>query len=44
MPFEAKAPQESRGAWDYYKVVAAVPPEEAFRPLSEGGCVLAQAG
>ena len=42
--FEAKAPQDSRGAWDYYKVVAAVPPEEAFRPLNEGGCSLIGAG
>jgi branched-chain amino acid transport system substrate-binding protein len=37
---EVKKPAESRGAWDYYKVVATIPAEEAFRPLSEGGCPL----
>ncbi|NOG73075.1 ABC transporter substrate-binding protein [Roseicella sp. DB1501] len=38
--FEVKAPAESRGPWDYYKPVGSVPAEEAFRPLSEGGCPL----
>ena len=38
--FEVKAPSESRGAWDYYKVAATTPGEEAFRPLAEGGCSL----
>ena len=38
--FEVKTPQESRGAWDYYKVAATTPGEEAFRPLAEGGCPL----
>ncbi|MBR0665229.1 ABC transporter substrate-binding protein [Roseomonas hellenica] len=42
--FEVKAPSESRGPWDYYKLVAAVPPEEAFRPLAEGGCTMPRAG
>jgi branched-chain amino acid transport system substrate-binding protein len=37
---EVKSPAESRGPWDYYKVVATIPAEEAFRPLSEGGCPL----
>ena len=37
---EAKAPGESREPWDYYKVVATIPAEEAFRPLAEGGCPL----
>ncbi|WBV45095.1 ABC transporter substrate-binding protein [Pseudoroseomonas cervicalis] len=36
--FEVKAPQESRGAWDYYKLSGTVAAEEAFRPLSEGNC------
>ena len=35
-----KAPNESRGAWDYLKVVATTPAEEAFRPVAEGGCPL----
>ena len=38
--FEVKSPQDSRGAWDYYKVAATTPGEEAFRPLAEGGCPL----
>jgi len=38
--FEVKAPSESRGMWDFYKLLATVPAEEAFRPLAEGGCPL----
>jgi len=38
--FEVKAPRESRGRWDYYKLVQTTPAEEAFRPLNEGGCSL----
>ena len=37
---EVKKPAESRGAWDYYKVVATIPAQDAFRPLAEGGCPL----
>ena len=35
---EVKAPTESKGPWDYFKVRATIPADEAFRPLSEGGC------
>jgi branched-chain amino acid transport system substrate-binding protein len=38
--FEVKKPAESKGPWDYYKVRATVPAEEAFRPLAEGECPL----
>ena len=38
--FEVKTPEESRGAFDYYKLLQTTPAEEAFRPLSEGGCPL----
>jgi branched-chain amino acid transport system substrate-binding protein len=38
--FEVKTPKESRGAWDYYKLRATIPADQAFRPLSEGGCPL----
>jgi branched-chain amino acid transport system substrate-binding protein len=38
--FEVKTPAESRGAWDYYKLLATIPANEAFRPLNEGGCAL----
>ncbi len=36
--FEVKKPQESVKPWDYYKVLATVPPEQAWRPLADGGC------
>jgi branched-chain amino acid transport system substrate-binding protein len=38
--FQVKTPAESRGEWDFYNLKATVPAEEAFRPLSEGGCPL----
>jgi branched-chain amino acid transport system substrate-binding protein len=38
--FEVKSPAESKGPWDYYKLVSTIPPEQAFRPLNEGGCPL----
>ncbi|HEY1383754.1 MAG TPA: ABC transporter substrate-binding protein, partial [Dongiaceae bacterium] len=38
--FEVKAPSESKGPWDYYKLLAKIPAEEAFRPLGQGGCPL----
>jgi branched-chain amino acid transport system substrate-binding protein len=37
---EVKTPTESKGPWDYYKVRATIPADEAFRPMSEGGCPL----
>ncbi|QEE38462.1 MULTISPECIES: ABC transporter substrate-binding protein [unclassified Methylobacterium] len=36
--FEAKTPAESKGEWDLYKVLETIPAEQAFRPMSEGGC------
>jgi branched-chain amino acid transport system substrate-binding protein len=38
--FEVKTPAESKYPWDYYKVVATIPGEEAFRPLAQGECPL----
>ena len=38
--FEAKAPAESRGEWDLYKLRATLGPDRAWRPMSEGGCSL----
>jgi len=37
---EVKKPSESKGPYDYYKIRATIPANEAFRPLSEGGCPL----
>ena len=38
--FQVKTPGQSSGRLDYYKLVATVPPEQAFRPMGEGGCPL----
>jgi branched-chain amino acid transport system substrate-binding protein len=38
--FEVKKPSESKGPWDYYKLIATIPADEAFRPLKDGGCSL----
>jgi branched-chain amino acid transport system substrate-binding protein len=38
--FEVKKPEESKGEWDLYKLIATVPGDEAFRPLDKGGCPL----
>jgi branched-chain amino acid transport system substrate-binding protein len=35
---EVKKPSESKSKWDVLKVIATIPPSEAWRPLSEGGC------
>lgn len=40
--FEVKKPSESKGPWDYYRLVATTPADEAFRPMSEGSCPLAR--
>ena len=37
---EVKKPSESKGPWDYYKVRATIPADQAFRPEKEGGCSL----
>ena len=41
--FEVKQPSESKGKWDYYKTVQTTPAEQAWRPLSEGGCYFIKA-
>ncbi|MCU0987661.1 MAG: ABC transporter substrate-binding protein, partial [Acetobacteraceae bacterium] len=38
--YEVKSPAESRGPWDYYKLVREIPAAEAFRPLADGNCPL----
>jgi len=38
--FEVKKPEESKGPWDYYKLLATIPADQAFRPLADGGCPL----
>jgi branched-chain amino acid transport system substrate-binding protein len=41
--FEAKSQTESKSKWDVLKVVSTTPPDQAWRPLSEGGCTLVKA-
>ncbi|QQN66985.1 ABC transporter substrate-binding protein [Bradyrhizobium diazoefficiens] len=38
--FEVKTPSESKGPWDFYKLVGTVPGDQAFTPLSESKCAL----
>jgi len=38
--FEVKKPSESKGPYDYYKLVATIPANEAFRPLADSDCPL----
>lgn len=38
--FEVKKPSESKGPWDYYKLIGTTPADQAFRPLSESACPL----
>ena len=38
--YEVKKPSESKGPYDYYKLRATIPADEAFRPLKDGGCPL----
>jgi branched-chain amino acid transport system substrate-binding protein len=36
--FETKTPAESTGEWDMFKLIATIPADQAFRPLTEGHC------
>jgi branched-chain amino acid transport system substrate-binding protein len=37
---QVKKPQESKYPWDYYNVLATIPGDQAFRPLSDSECPL----
>jgi len=37
---EVKKPSESKAPWDYYKIRATIPADQAFRPLDQGECPL----
>ena len=41
---EVKEPGESKGPWDYYKILRTIPAEEAARPLDQGDCPLVKKG
>jgi branched-chain amino acid transport system substrate-binding protein len=38
--FEVKKPEESKYPWDYYKLIATIPPEDAAKPLEASDCPL----
>ncbi len=38
--FEVKKPADSKGPWDYYKLVATIPADQAFTPLEKSSCSL----
>ena len=38
--FGIKTPEESKGPWDYYKLIATIPADEAFTPLDKSTCSL----
>ena len=35
---QVKAPSESKGAWDYLKLVKTIPGDAAFRPMAPDEC------
>ncbi len=37
---QVKRPAESHYPWDYYKILARIPGDEAFRSMQDGGCPL----
>lgn len=37
---QVKAPAESKSPWDYFKIKAVIPADEAFQPLSKSTCPL----
>ena len=38
--FEVKKPSESKGPYDYYKLISTIPADKAFRPIDQGNCPL----
>lgn len=40
---QAKTPKESKGGWDVAKIIHITPADQAWRPMSEGGCPLVKA-
>ncbi len=38
--FQVKSPAESTGPWDYFKLLATIPGEQAVRPVADSPCPL----
>lgn len=41
---QVKTPAESKSPWDYFKIKAVIPAEQAFQPLSKSACPLVKKG
>jgi len=39
---KTKSPDQSKGKWDYFEVIATLPAVESFRPIKDGNCPLVQ--
>ena len=37
---QVKSQEESKGTWDFVKLIATIPPDQAFRPLNRSKCSL----
>ena len=37
---QVKTPDESKGLWEFVKLVATIPPDQAYRPLDKSKCRL----
>jgi branched-chain amino acid transport system substrate-binding protein len=42
--FQVKTPGESASRYDVYRMIREVPLDEAYRPITQGGCPLVQGG
>lgn len=38
--FRVKTPDESKSEWDLYSLVSTIPFKDAFRPVTDGGCMM----
>ena len=38
--FEVKSPSESKGPWDFYKLLTTIPGDQAFQSLEASRCPL----
>lgn len=38
--YQVKTPAESKGPWDYLKLVSTIPADQAFKPLDQSACAL----
>jgi branched-chain amino acid transport system substrate-binding protein len=42
MLVQVKTPAESKGPWDYYKIIQKIPAADVYKPISESPCPLVQ--